>query len=215
MVNSDQLKRKGVTAGAMWVALLSVLTIGAVALVTWCCWDFFIKGDTPTNVFRNMGLQAAGIVALVFAFWRGLIAKQQEVVAEERSATARLEHLHGRFERALELFAKEGVRQSAMRISGMHALRYLVRDAPEEFAVETVEIVTTFMVQAEVDSDYRDFKEFRVAHITANYVCELLDKKVLLDGSLRSSLRSTVASAVDLLHKRLRDAGMDPEQAGI
>ena len=212
---ADQLRRKGVTAGAAWVAALSGLTIGGVTLVTCHWWDFFIEGDTPTNVFRNMGLQAAGVVALVFAFWRGLIAKQQEVVAEERSATARLEHLHGRFERALELFAKEGSGQSAMRISGMHALRYLVRDAPEEFSVEAVEIVTTFMVQAELDSDWRDVKEFRVAHLTANYVCDLLDRDDILDDSLRGSLRSTVASAVDLLNEKLRHAGLDPEQAGI
>lgn len=118
-----RLKRKGVTTGAVCVALSSVAVLAAVVLVTFCWWDVLVGDDSPANVFRNMGLLAAGLVALVFAFWRGMIA-------EEQAATARLDHLHGRFERALELFAREGDGQSATRISGMHAFRYLVRDEP-------------------------------------------------------------------------------------
>ena len=84
----SRLKRAGFTAGAAWVTLLTIATLGATVLVTICYWEFLDgKKESPTAVFRNMGFLAGGIVALVFAFWRGLIAKQQEVVAEERAAT--------------------------------------------------------------------------------------------------------------------------------
>ena len=200
-----RLKRKGVTAGAVCVALSSVAILAAAVLVMCCWWDILIGDDSPTSVFRNMGLLAAGLVALVFAFWRGTIA-------EEQAATARLDHLHGRFERALELFAREGDRQSATRISGMHAFRYLVRDEPGEFAVETIEIVTTFMVQAELE---RDLKEFGVAHITATRVCDVVDERRLFDEPARRRLRANVDQAADLLANRLHSAGKDPGQIGL
>lgn len=206
VVSPGRVKWGGLTAGALWVALLSTLTLAAAVLVTSCWWDFMVAGDTPTNVFRNVGFLAAGIVALVFAFWRGVIAKEQ-------ATTARLEHLHGRFERALELFAREGIEQSAGRISGLHLLRFLVRDAPGEFAVETVEIVTTFIVQADPRS--HDLKEFRVAVMSATYVCDVVDEHALFDEEARGSLRADVGGATELLRQKLRVDGTDPEQFGI
>ena len=94
----------------------------------------------------------------------------------------------------------------------MHAFRYLVRDEPGEFAVETVEIVTTFMVQAELE---RDLKEFGVAHITATRVCGVVDKRRLFDEPARRRLRANVDQAADLLANRLRSAGKDPGQIGL
>lgn len=200
-----RLKRKGVTAGAVCVALSSVAILSVAVLVTFCWWNDLVGDDSPTSILRNMGLLAAGLMALVFAFWRGMIA-------EEQAATARLDHLHGRFERALELFSREGDGQSATRISGMHAFRYLVRDEPGEFAAETVEIVTTFIVQADLE---RDLKEFRVAHITATSVCDVVDERRLFDETSRLRLRTDVDRATDLLADRLRRAEIDPGQIGI
>ena len=49
----------------------------------------------------------------------------------------------------------------------MHVLRHLVRDAPEEFADEVVEIVAAFMLQPHLDPERNELREFTVAALTA------------------------------------------------
>ena len=216
-VIGKRLKERGLTRGAAWVALVSIGVVGIVAGATWWWWESFIARDTVTNVLRNMGFLAAGVVTWVFALWRGAIAKQHEetakeqaVIAEEQAATARLEHLHGRFSNAQALFAQGGVENSHGRIWSLHALRYLVRDAPEEFAAEIVEILTTFMVQADVGQEGRDLKEFVVAVESARFVCDLVDEKELFDAESRRRLRMDLAGAVERLETRLNSAGIAP-----
>ena len=205
-----QLKELGLTAGAICVAFLSMAIIGVTAFVTWWFWEDFLheSKDTPTNVLRNMGFLAAGVVTWVFALWRGAIAKQQQVIADQQADTARSEHLHRRFETAQELFAREGSGNSHARISGLHAFRYLVVDEPGEFAAETIEVVMTFLVQADIDE--LDLKEFAAALETVSMVLELVDDKQLYDVPSRQRLREEVAMAVDRLEDRLRAAGSDP-----
>lgn len=216
MAMPSRLKRAGFTAGAAWVTLLTIATLGATVLVTICYWEFLDgKTESPTAVFRNMGFLAGGIVALVFAFWRGLIAKQQEVVAEERAATARLEHLHGRFERAVELVAKEGIANAHARISGMHVLRHLVRDAPEEFADEVVEIVAAFMLQPHLDPERNELREFTVAALTAKDVYDVVKGNLLFDKQYRQRMRRAVEFAAKQLKENLQSANIDPEELGI
>ncbi|MCY4058155.1 MAG: hypothetical protein OXG44_09150 [Gammaproteobacteria bacterium] len=209
----ERLNQTGFTAGALWVMFLSVAIVVGTTFVTWCFWEDFVGGeskDSPTNVLRNMGFLAAGVVTWVFALWRGVIAKQQEVIADQQAETARSEHLHGRFETAQQLFAREGVGNSHARISGLHTFRYLVRDEPGEFAAEVLETVMTFLVQADVNEEERDLKEFAAALETASMVLELVDSNELYDAESRRRLRFDLASAVKQLETRLRGAGIDP-----
>lgn len=209
---TERLKDAGITGGAIWVIFASLAVVAVTSFLTWHFWcDLVVESkDTPTNVLRNMGFLAAGVVTWVFALWRGAIAKQQEVIADQQAVTARNEHLHGRFENALQLFAREGGGNSHARISGLHAFRYLVRDEPAEFAAETIEIVMTFLVQADVDEEERDLKEFAAALETASMVLRRVDDEGHYDAESRRRLRIDVALALDQLGKRLQTAGIDP-----
>lgn len=163
----------------------------------------FILEDTPTDVLRNVALIAGALVAWVFAFWRSSIAKQHVDVAKQ-------EHQHGRFQRAAELLGQQGIGNSHARISGLHAFRYLVHDAPD-LGLEAVEIVTTLMVQTPVD-EHHDVKEFTVARMTAEYICDTTDASGLFEAASRQRLREDVADACSIVEQKLIAAGIDPRR---
>ncbi len=183
--------------GALLVAAISLAIIALTALGTWYWWCFLSFNDTPTNAMRNVALIGGGLIAWVFAFWRSSIAEQQANIAKQN-------HQHGRFQRAIELLAQQGRHNSHARLSGLHALRYLTRDAPE-FGPEVIEIVTTFMLEASSDQDYAE-REFTLARMTAEFVCDTLDSEGSLDTSSRQKLRDEVVHACAVVALRLSDA---------
>ncbi len=183
--------------GAFWVAVLSLLIIALGAFATWYWWCFLSFKDTPTNAIRNVALVAGGLIAWVFAFWRSSIAEQQADIAKQ-------EHHHGRFERAIALLAQQGRQNSHARLSGLHALRYVTRDAPL-FGPHVIEIVTTFMLEASTDQAYAE-REFTLARITAEFVCDTLDRQRLLDASSRQRLRDEVTHACAIVALNLSEA---------
>lgn len=183
--------------GAFWVAVSSLSLIAFGAFATWHWWCFLSFNDTPTNAIRNVVLVVAGLVAGIFAFWRSSLAEKQTDIAKQ-------EHHHGRFERAIALLAQQGRQNSHARLSGLHALRYLTRDAPV-FGPDVIEIVTTFMLEASGDQDYAE-REFTLARMTAEFVCDTLDRQKLLDAPSRQRLREDVVEACAIVALRLSEA---------
>lgn len=189
---------KTLRRGAFWVAVLSLLIVALTAFATWYWWSFLSFSDTPTDAIRNVALIGGGLIAWVFAFWRSSIAERQ-------AHTARQEHHHGRFERAIALLAQQGRQNSHARLSGLHALRYITRDAPV-FGPDVIEIVTTFMLEASTDQAYAE-REFTLARMTAEFVCDTLDRQRLLDAASRQKLRGEVLHACVVVARNLSDAG--------
>lgn len=183
--------------GAFWVAAFSLSTVAFSAFATWYWWCFLSFNDTPTSAMRNVGLMAAGLIAGAFAFWRSSIAEKQTDIAKQ-------EHHHGRFQRAVALLSQQGRQNSHARLSGLHALRYLTRDAPV-FGPDVIEIVTTFMLEASTDENYVE-REFTLARLTAEFVCNTLERLELLDAPSRDRLREDVLHACAVVAQRLSDA---------
>ena len=182
----------------MYVAALSFLVVAVDAWVTWHWWEVLSENDTPTNVMRNMALIGGGLVAWVFAFWRSSIAGEQADVA-------RREHQHGRFQRATELLAQHGETNSLARLSGLHALRHLIRDAPE-LGSDVIQVVTTFMLQASEAAGHAE-RELTLARLTAQFVCETMDRERVLTAAAREELRVEVTHAVAVVADRLSETG--------
>ncbi len=185
--------------GAFRVAALSLLIICFGAWATWHWWCFLSFKDTPTNAIRNVALIGGGLIAWIFAFWRSSIAERQADIAKQ-------EHHHGRFQSAIELLAKEGRHNGHARLSGLHALRYLTRDEPA-FGPDVIEVVTTFMLEASTDQEYveREEREFTLARLTAEFVCDTLDRERRLDVTSRRRLREDVARACAEVARKLSE----------
>lgn len=94
---------------------LGIVGAGATLAAVWAAvgwWEFFKQ---ETAALRNLALIVGGIVALVAALWRRLIA-QRHAEAAERGAVA-AEYQHG-----VEMLGHERV---AVRVGGIHVLRNL------------------------------------------------------------------------------------------
>ena len=98
---------------------------------------------------------------------------------------------------------------SHARLSGLHVLRYLVRDAPG-FGPDVIEIVTTFMLEASTDQDYAE-REIALARMTVQFVCDTLDRLALLDASARQRLRDEVVHACAVVALRLSENDEPPD----
>ena len=163
--------------GAWWVVILTLATAAAVAGATYRWWPDLARGDTATNVMRNMALIGGGVVAWLFAFWRSITARKQ-------AETARREYQSGRLrdERAALMGEKS---TSHERISALHELRYVARDAPE-LAVEVFEHIGTFVVQAPTPDGGNGFtaQDYRVAILSAEFALDRIVKHQTLGGNL-------------------------------
>ena len=197
------LARKVMSGGAFWVLTLSLLIVAVAVLATWHWWCILSVGDTPTDIFRNVAFIAGGFIAWIFAFWRSSIASQQVEIAKE-------ENQHMRFQNAANLLAQQGLPNSYARISGLHAFRHLVHDAPD-FGPEALEVLSSFMILTPVDEDH-DLSEFTLARITAEFICDTMDRLNLPDAASRERLREDLIYTLSLVKKKFYDAGLDPNQ---
>ena len=194
---------KFITSGAFWVVTFSLAVVALAALTTSHWWHCWVREDTPTNVLRNVALIAGGVIAWIFAFWRSTIASEQADFAKQ-------EHQHARFQRATELLAREGLHNSHARISGLHALRYLIHDAPE-LGLEAIEVVNSFMIQTPVD-EHHDLAEFTLARMTSEFICEITDRRRMFNVASRQRMHEDVKDAISRVVKKYHDAGLDPNQ---
>ena len=98
----------------------------ASACLCWLLWEHFApEGESLSTVVRNLALVVGGVIALVLAAWRGVIADSQE-------ATARKSLNNDRFQRAMELL---GSRTAAVRYGGYYALGRLAEEEPDPYKV--------------------------------------------------------------------------------
>ena len=194
---------KTTTSGGIWVASLSLAIVAVTSWATWNWWSYLSLNDSPTNVLRNVALIAGVFIAWIFAYWRSSIAKQQADIAKQ-------EHYHARFQTASELLAKQGIDNSHARISGLHAFRYLIHDAPD-LSPAAIEVVTSFMIQTPIDQ-HHDISEFTLVRMTADFFCDTIDSTRSFDTASRLKMREDVHRAVSKVITKFQDAGVDPYQ---
>ena len=195
------MKRDLLISGALLIA-----TIVAVSWATNRWWGFLCPSDCPdpAAAIRNIALIGGAFFAAVFASWRISIATRQADLAEKRN-------LSERFQRAAEFLAHEGMESAHIRISGLHALRHLVSDAPEVFALQVADVIDSFMVVKPITrKQFDDLSEFRVAGDTLDFIVETVEKKGLLDAKAVKQLRQDVSDAKKQCSDRMFQAGFNP-----
>ena len=119
-----------------WVAI----TIGAVfvgsCLFTWLCWGWLHNSeDSRVTTVRNVGLLSGGIIAIVLAIWRSLVAERQADTAEQGL-------LNERYQRAADMLGSSIL---AVRLGGIDVLRRLAETHPKEYHVQSMILLCAFI----------------------------------------------------------------------
>ena len=154
--------RQWPTAQGVYRSVLTVLIVSVLGFNVSC--DWLIKeqtvsqggnADVPASIpmtvresgsttIRNLGLLAAGILALGLAVWRGWAAHRQSKATETQSETADRELWNSRFVTGVNMLASE---HQSVRMCGVFELQHLLADSPKPNRIQLTETLCAFVRQ--------------------------------------------------------------------
>ena len=125
-------------SSGLWFTLIAVLLLVGVVL-SFVFWDW-LRSGTPTpesygTTIRNVGLLIGGVVALVFAIWRTIVAQQQVDVAQRGL-------LNDRYQKGAEMLGNNVL---SVRLGGIYTLQNLSKEHPEQYHVEVMRLLCAFV----------------------------------------------------------------------
>ena len=145
-----------------WFALLALLLLAVGLWVTWWQWEWLRSGgpETASNgeTLRNAGLMLGGVIALIFALWRGWVAEQQKATAQRQVDIAQQSLLNERYERGAEML---GSPVQSVRLGGIYALRRLAKEHPEQHHLQVMELLCAFVRNPTEDNRVHMHKKLR------------------------------------------------------
>ncbi len=144
---------------AFWLALVGVVLLGSILGLVFGGWDWFrpqpsegqstVTAESRSTTIRNVGLVIGGVVALVFAVWRGVVAHRQAVTAERQAETALRQSetaeqglLNERYQKGAEMLGSEVL---AVRLGGIYALQRLAEEHPEQYHIQIMQLFCAFV----------------------------------------------------------------------
>ena len=155
------------------IAIALVVLVAALALTDWPVgwrtgiWEWLGvqnggAGDTNGTTLRNVGLIAAGFLALFFAFWRSVVADRQARASQQQAEAARTQAetartqaevaqrvlLNDRYQQGAEML---GSNDLAVRLGGIYALERLAKEHPREYHVQIMNVVCAFVCNPHLD----------------------------------------------------------------
>ena len=141
-------------SGSFWFAFSAALLLLAGILLSVGFWGW-LHPTAPTTVsnsetLRNVGLLIGGVLAFVFALWRGWVAERQASAAQRQADTAQQSLLNERYERGAEMLGSEVL---SVRLAGIYALRLLAEEHPEQYHISIMQLFCAFVVQSSKEGD--------------------------------------------------------------
>ena len=120
-------------SGWFWITLLAaVLAVEVVVVVV--LWDWLSGDESVSAIIRNVGLFIAGSLAIPLAIWRA-------VVADKQASSAQQGLLNERYQKAAEMLGSDVL---SVRIGGVHALRDLAMEQPNQYHVRVMRLLCAF-----------------------------------------------------------------------
>ena len=140
-----------------WFTLSALMLLAAVLVITCWQWEWLRSGGSETasngDTLRNAGLMLAGLLALIFALWRGWVAEQQSVTARRQADIAQQSLLNERYERGAEMLGSPVL---SVRLGGIYALRRLAEEHPELYHIQIMELFCAFLRNPTSSEESRD-----------------------------------------------------------
>ena len=154
-------------SGSFWFAFSAAvfLVVGIVSSVIFWGWLHPKDSQTASNSesVRNLGILIGGVLAFVFALWRGWVAERQAAtaqrqaetalqqagtaqrqaeIAQQQAATAERGLLNERYQRGTEMLGSDVL---AVRLGGIYFLQRLAAEHPEEYHVQIMKSFCSFV----------------------------------------------------------------------
>ena len=108
-------------------------------------WEWLLGGTEFADnaaVVRNIALVVGGIVAILIALWRSLVAERQATAATRQAEIAERAYLNERYRQAANML---GDGELPVRLAGIFALERVAEDHPDEFRLEAIKLLIEFV----------------------------------------------------------------------
>ena len=134
-------------------AIAHVIVVAALALADWpldwrsslWAWLGTQSGgalETNSTTLRNVGFIVAGLLALVFAYWRSVVADRQARASEQQAGTAERSLLNERYQKGAEMLGSPIL---SVRLGGIFALKGLAAKYPLQYHTLVMDLLCTFV----------------------------------------------------------------------
>ncbi len=138
--------RRLIRSVTFWFAVVAFVLLVAGLVASVASWEWLHPKTSTTasnsETLRNIGLLIGGVLAFVFALWRGWVAERQAVAAQHQADTAQQSLLNERYERGVEMLGSDIL---AVRLGGIFALARLAKEHPEEYHIQVIELLCAFL----------------------------------------------------------------------
>ena len=190
-----------IKSGAFWFTVLATVLLVAGVTGSIVFWDW-LHPNTPAEVsksttLRNVGLLIGGILALVFAGWRGWVAERQ-------AGTAQQGLLNERYQKGAEMLGSDIL---SVRLGGIYALERLDAEHPEQYHIQIMKLFCAFVRHPADDSDGRPLDS------ETNPTAPSTDVQAVMDaigarGDTELELEKLEGYKLDLRRVKLRRASL-------
>ena len=127
-------------SGEFWFTL-SAVVLAIEVLIVVVLWDWLAKDESGSATIRNIGLVIAGSLAIPLAIWRAVVADKQASSAQHQTAIAQQGLLNERYQKAAEMLGSDVL---SVRIGGVHTLRDLAVEQPNQYHVRVMRLLCAF-----------------------------------------------------------------------
>ena len=118
---------------------MAVMIVEVILVVV--LWDWLAKDESGSATIRNVGLVIAGSLAIPLAIWRAVVADKQASSAQHQTAIAQQGLLNERYQKAAEMLGSDVL---SVRIGGVHTLRDLAVEQPNQYHVRVMRLLCAF-----------------------------------------------------------------------
>ena len=181
-------------AGRARVQLLAwLIAIAAVLVAIWLTfqhWDWLSDGESGSTTLRNLGLMVAGVIALLFAYWRSRVAERQANTAQQGL-------LNDRYQKGAEMLGNEVL---AVRLGGIYALQRLAEEHPEQYHIQILRLLCAFVR----DSTKRLSTTTKLASTKTELANE--DEQPDLESQLQEDVRAVIEA---IRNRRRTSVGLE------
>ena len=116
----------------LWFLSSITVTLAVGSVLSALFWGWL---DVNSATIRNVGLVMAGVIALLLAVWRGLVAERQ-------ADTAQGSLLNERYQKGAEMLGSEVL---SVRLGGIYALQRLASEHPQQYHIQVMRLLCAFV----------------------------------------------------------------------
>ena len=128
-----------------WVGVSVAGVVSLSVFVSVKHWDWLQGGaglNSNAATVRYIGLVVGGVVAILIALWRSLVAERQATAAKRQAEIGERVYLNERYRQAASML---GDNELPVRLAGIFALERVAADHPDEFRLEAIKLLVEFV----------------------------------------------------------------------